>query len=131
MRLIFYTLYKWFYYFNSLDDPQLLAIVTYGMLLSFNLFSLFVFLDEAFNQSRALQQISYLDLGIFITAVGFLVYLIFLRDRKYLTLEIKFDKIKYAKEIGNVLTSLYILATIAMCCWVLYMNKPIRDLWFK
>jgi formate hydrogenlyase subunit 3/multisubunit Na+/H+ antiporter MnhD subunit len=114
-----------------LDDPQLLAIVTYGMLLSFNLFSLFVFLDEAFNQSRALQQISYLDLGIFITAVGFLVYLIFLRDRRYLTLEIKFDKIKYAKEIGNVLTSLYILATIATCCWVLYMNKPIRDLWFK
>jgi preprotein translocase subunit SecG len=114
MKLIFYTLYRWACKYNFWDTPHLSAMYFLSLFILINILSIYGLVAKVFlGYSSTLPQINKIFYILFLAIIVLIVYLLFVRNKKYLAIASRFEeKDNFSKRKTNTITVTYIIVTI-------------------
>jgi len=112
MKLVFYTLYRWFHGWNSpeLSAMYLLGIVAWMLVINILQLIRIALGYQIFNLGK-----HFLLTFILFAIITLIIYFIYVRKRKFIEIDNYYsNKETFINTMGNIITVLYLLLTIVL-----------------
>jgi hypothetical protein len=117
-KLIFCKLYHWIKYLNVDDIPQYTTLSIYSILVFFNVMSVVGFIRYVIK-GDAFFKVPLVYILILYLAVTAVLYLYFIRNKKYIEFYKTYSKTILSKPFSSVLTAMYIVISVLLFIFVM------------
>lgn len=109
MKLIYYTLYRWSFLFEFSGAQAYWAMSFLAIFVNFNVVTLLELINKISGNSTSISEIGIIGIVLICAIVISVLYLMFVKNKKYLEIEKEFEK--KGKQIlkGNIITLLYLI----------------------
>jgi hypothetical protein len=125
MKLLFFTLYRWAKRYNFWGTPHLSAMYFLSLFIFMNCLTVYgIYSKLVLGSSSTIPQVNKVLYILCLGIIVFIVYLLYLRNNRYIEVLEKFESEDDLIMKGNIVTLLYITLSIAILfALAFYRNK--------